>query len=44
MPVQTGTRTVDMLEILSGIELGDTIITTGLMQLREGLSVLPVNI
>jgi membrane fusion protein (multidrug efflux system) len=44
IPVQTGTRTVDMLEILSGIELGDTIITTGLMQLREGLTVVPVNI
>lgn len=44
IPVQTGTRTVDMLEILSGIQTGDTIITTGLMQLREGLTVNPVNL
>ena len=44
VPVQTGTRTADMLEILSGIERGDTIITTGLMQLREGIPVNPTNI
>ena len=44
VPVQTGTRTADMLEVLSGIERGDTIITTGLMQLREGISVTPTNI
>ncbi len=44
VPVQTGNRTVDMLEILSGIQPGDTIITTGLMQLREGLTVMPVNL
>ncbi len=44
VPVQTGNRTADMLEILSGIERGDTVITTGLMQLREGIAVTPVNI
>lgn len=37
--VQTGNRTTENLEILSGIEVGDTIITTGLMQLREGMDV-----
>ena len=42
--VQTGVRTVDMMEVLSGIQKGDTIITTGLMQLREGISVTPTNI
>ncbi len=40
--VMTGSRTADMLEVLSGIEKGDTVITTGLMQLREGVSVTPV--
>ncbi|MFA6336351.1 MAG: efflux RND transporter periplasmic adaptor subunit [Bacteroidales bacterium] len=44
MEVQTGTRSVDMMEILSGVEKGDTIITTGLMQLREGISITPTNI
>jgi len=43
-PVQSGNRTADMLEILSGVERGDTIITTGIMQLREGISVMPVNL
>jgi len=42
--VQTGIRTADMMEVLSGIQKGDTIITTGLMQLREGISVTPTNI
>ncbi len=42
--VITGTRTVDMMEILSGVDKGDTIITSGLMQLREGMSVIPTNI
>lgn len=44
VPVQTGNRTADMLEILSGVEEGDTIITTGLMQLREGISVSASNL
>ncbi len=42
--IQTGTRTADMMEVLSGVEKGDTIITTGLMQLREGITVTPTNI
>ncbi len=44
VPVMTGTRTADMLEIISGVERGDTIITTGLMQLREGVTINPVNL
>lgn len=44
VPVQTGNRTADMLEILSGVERGDTIIITGLMQLREGISVSASNL
>ena len=42
--IQTGNRTADMLEVLSGLEKGDTVITTGLMQLREGIAVIPGNI
>lgn len=42
--VQSGTRTADMLEILGGLERGDTIITTGLMQLRPGIQVSPQTI
>ena len=42
--VRTGLRTVDMMEIISGIEKGDTVITTGLMQLREGISITPTNL
>lgn len=42
--IQTGLRTVDMMEVISGVEKGDTVITTGLMQLREGMSVTPTNL
>jgi len=44
VPVMTGTRTEDMLEVISGIQAGDTVITTGLMQLREGISINPTNL
>lgn len=37
--VQLGTRTNDKVEILSGIQQGDTILTTGLMQVKEGMPV-----
>lgn len=37
--VKIGTRTIDKIEILSGIERGDTIIITGLMQVREGVGI-----
>jgi len=43
-PIQTGIRTVDMMEVLSGVEKGDTVITTGLMQIREGMSITPTNL
>ncbi|OJV20696.1 MAG: hypothetical protein BGO30_05055 [Bacteroidetes bacterium 41-46] len=42
--VQSGTRTADMLEILGGLQRGDTVITTGLMQLRPGIQVSPQSI
>ena len=44
LPVQTGIRTADMLEITQGVEKGDSIIVTGLMQLREGIEVIPAKI
>lgn len=37
--VKTGLRTDALIHIIEGIELGDTIITSGTLQLREGLSV-----
>lgn len=39
VPVETGERTEEKIEILSGVEMGDTIIVTGLMQMRPGISV-----
>ncbi len=37
--VQTGTRTASAVQVVSGLSAGDTVITTGLMQLREGMRV-----
>lgn len=39
VPVVTGTRTATMIEVLSGLTVGDTVLTTGLMQLRENMPV-----
>jgi membrane fusion protein (multidrug efflux system) len=39
VPVVSGNRTENMVEILSGISVGDTVITSGLMQLRPGMAV-----
>lgn len=39
VPVETGERTDEQIEVLSGIEVGDTIITTGLMQIRSDASI-----
>jgi len=36
VPVKTGTRTADMVEILEGVAVGDTVITSGLLQVRQG--------
>ena len=35
--VETGIRTNRDMEIVSGLELGDTLITTGILQLRQGV-------
>jgi membrane fusion protein (multidrug efflux system) len=39
--VTTGERTERFIEILSGLQFGDTVLTTGILQLRPGL---PVNV
>lgn len=39
VPVQTESRDEKNVEIISGIQVGDTILTGGLMQLREGMAV-----
>ena len=36
LPITTGTRTEDMIEVTQGLSVGDSIIVTGLMQIREG--------
>lgn len=42
--VQAGNRTTDKLEITAGVEEGDTLITTGIMQLKEGMPVVINNL
>jgi membrane fusion protein (multidrug efflux system) len=37
--VKLGQRTNDKVEVLSGIQAGDTILTTGLMQAKPGMDV-----
>ena len=38
-PVTIGTRTGDRVEILQGLKEGDTILTTGIMQVKQGMQV-----
>ncbi len=38
-PITTGFRTETQVEVLSGLRVGDTIMTTGLMQVREGVNI-----
>jgi len=42
--VTTGTRTNLKLEVLSGLKAGDTVITTGILQLRPGLPIQVVKV
>lgn len=37
--IETGLRTNTDLEVLSGLKSGDTVLTTGILQLREGMNV-----
>jgi membrane fusion protein (multidrug efflux system) len=39
VPVLVGTRTNDKVEIVSGLHNGDTILTTGIMQVKPGMEV-----
>jgi membrane fusion protein (multidrug efflux system) len=39
IPIVTGSRTASMVEVVSGLSAGDTVLTTGLMQLRENMPV-----
>jgi len=36
--VTTGIRNADRIQVLKGLEAGDTIVTTGLLQIRDGVS------
>ena len=37
--ITTGLRSNNQVEVVTGLQLGDTIMTTGLMQVREGIAV-----
>lgn len=37
--VETGIRTADMIQVTAGLNHGDTLITTGILQLRKGMAV-----
>jgi len=39
VPIKTGIRTTTSVQILDGLVAGDTVITTGIMQLRPGMPV-----
>jgi membrane fusion protein, multidrug efflux system len=34
--IETGTRTQNMVHVISGLAIGDTILVTGLMEVRDG--------
>lgn len=42
LPVETGVRTSSHVHILSGLQPGDVVITSGLQQIRDGLPVQPL--
>lgn len=42
--IQTGTRTNVNIEVLSGLQPGDTVITTGILQLRDALPIQVVKV
>ncbi|MGM0586776.1 MAG: efflux RND transporter periplasmic adaptor subunit [Bacteroidota bacterium] len=39
VPVTTGIRTEKAVQVLDGLSMGDTVLTTGLLQVREGTAV-----
>ncbi len=38
-PVQTGTRTEQYVQVIGGLQPGDTVLTTGILQIRPGVKV-----
>lgn len=42
--VEIGTRTDTQVQVLSGLEVGDLVLTTGVMQVRQGMPVQPTQI
>ncbi len=42
--VSTGLRTEDMIQIRSGLQAGDTVVTTGILQIRQGMPLVIDNI
>ena len=40
MKVSVGIRTSDAVQIIDGLAAGDTVITTGILQVREGMPVI----
>lgn len=43
-PITVGIRTTEMVQVTSGLTEGDTVITTGILQLRDGLPVILSNL
>jgi len=41
LPVKTGIQHEDLIQITEGVQSGDTVITTGLLSLKEGMPVQP---
>ena len=39
IPIVTGERTESMVEVVAGLSAGDTVLTTGLMQLRDNMQI-----
>jgi membrane fusion protein, multidrug efflux system len=37
--IETGNRTADKVHVLKGLEAGDTVIVTGLMQIKDGMGI-----
>jgi membrane fusion protein (multidrug efflux system) len=44
VPIETGIRTNTELEVTGGLKIGDTVLTTGILQLRAGMNVQITNL
>jgi membrane fusion protein, multidrug efflux system len=44
VPVRTGIRTSERVQIIEGVAPGDTVLTTGILQARDGMDVDIVNL